>query len=285
MRYLSKISTSPRFKLLVAHHKRASDPSRGEEGNPQPIRNGFVGQTIVSQHGHAQLGRFLEKKIKLSIQINSLDFFNARIAQTPPFFDTDEILAYASRINVLDELPALKAGDDFGQDAGGGVGDIPTVASQLAKSLSEKNLGILATVDAVDNTLVNIAEKNPFYGEYTFYYWYWKNSLKFKKKDEWVGFCSYRELWGQHKNIKDKKSIKSLLKDKPEEWEKYEAIIGEPTFLERPKIMKLLKHGKIAMIRNFKEFIWKRHVTSASKNRFRYKCSWFPSKFRKFLTN
>ena len=156
MRYLSKISTSPRFKLLVAHHKRASDPSRGEEGNPQPIRNGFECQTIVSQHGHAQLGRFLEKKIKLSIQINSLDFFNARIAQTPPFFDTDEILAYASRINVLDELPALKAGDDFGQDAGGGVGDIPTVASQLAKSLSEKNLGILATVDAVDNTLVNI---------------------------------------------------------------------------------------------------------------------------------
>ena len=56
-----------------------------------------------------------------------------------------------------------------------------------------------------DNTLENIAEKNSFYGEYTFYYWYWKNRLKFKKKDEWVGFCSYRELWGQHKNIKNKK--------------------------------------------------------------------------------
>ena len=25
-----------------------------------------------------------------------------------------------------------------------------------------------------DNTLENISDKNPFYGEYTFYYWYWK---------------------------------------------------------------------------------------------------------------
>ncbi len=109
-----------------------------------------------------------------------------------------------------------------------------------------------------DNTLENIAEKNSFYGEYTFYYWYWKNRLKFKKKDEWVGFCSYRELWGQHKNIKNKKSVNSLLKNKPDEWEKYEAIIGEHTFLERPKIIKLLKDGKIAMLRNFKELFNKK---------------------------
>ena len=33
-----------------------------------------------------------------------------------------------------------------------------------------------------DNTLDNISEKNPYYGEYTFYYWYWKNQLKNKKK-------------------------------------------------------------------------------------------------------
>ena len=29
-----------------------------------------------------------------------------------------------------------------------------------------------------DNTGDNISSKNPFYGEYTFYYWIWKNFLK-----------------------------------------------------------------------------------------------------------
>jgi hypothetical protein len=104
-----------------------------------------------------------------------------------------------------------------------------------------------------DNTLINISEKNPYYGEYTFYYWYWKNMLKKKEKDEWVGFCSYRELWGEHKDIKDKKSIKSLLKYLPKEWENYDSIIGEPIDLKRPKISKILKKGKIALIRNYKE--------------------------------
>ena len=31
-----------------------------------------------------------------------------------------------------------------------------------------------------DNTGDNISYKNSYYGEYTFYYWYWKNILKFK---------------------------------------------------------------------------------------------------------
>ncbi len=104
-----------------------------------------------------------------------------------------------------------------------------------------------------DNTLDNISKKNPFYGEYTFYYWYWKNLLKKKSEDEWVGFCSYRELWGEHKNIKNKKSIKSLLKHLPSEWKNYDAVIGEPIDLAKPKLSKLLKHGKIAMLRNYKE--------------------------------
>ena len=33
-----------------------------------------------------------------------------------------------------------------------------------------------------DNTFINISNKNSYYGEYTFYYWYWKNLLKNKKK-------------------------------------------------------------------------------------------------------
>ena len=102
-----------------------------------------------------------------------------------------------------------------------------------------------------DNTMENISIKNPYYGEYTFYYWYWKNYLKYKQKNEWVGFCSYREL-GNDK-IKDRNSINYLLKSLPEEWKDYDAIIGEPTVLYRPKLVKFIKHGKLAMIRNYKE--------------------------------
>ncbi len=60
-----------------------------------------------------------------------------------------------------------------------------------------------------DNTGQNISKKNKYYGEYTFYFWYWKNLLKFKKQNEWVGFCSYREFW---QNI-DNKNKNDLLKD------------------------------------------------------------------------
>ena len=104
-----------------------------------------------------------------------------------------------------------------------------------------------------DNTLKNISDKNPYYGEYTFYYWYWKNLLHKKKHNEWIGFCSYRELWGEHKKIKNKTSINSLLKFLPPEWEEYDAIIGEPIVLKRPKLIKILKYGKFATLRNFKE--------------------------------
>ena len=76
---------------------------------------------------------------------------------------------------------------------------------------------------------------------------------KRKKNDDWVGFCSYRELWGKQKNIKNRNSIKSLLQSLPAEWDKYDAIIGEPITMNRPKWIKLLKHGKIAMLRNYQE--------------------------------
>ena len=44
-----------------------------------------------------------------------------------------------------------------------------------------------------DKTKINIANKNPFYGEYTFHYWIWKNYLE-KIDTEWVGFCQYRKF-------------------------------------------------------------------------------------------
>ena len=101
-----------------------------------------------------------------------------------------------------------------------------------------------------DNTLQNITKKNPFYGEYTFYYWYWKNLLKKKKKKDWVGFCSYREYWG-NKNKNKKKDLKNKILQKiSPEWKNFDVIIGEPIFINGFKLMKTLKYGKLALLRN-----------------------------------
>ena len=109
-----------------------------------------------------------------------------------------------------------------------------------------------------DNTLENISEKNSYYGEYTFYYWYWKNKLKNKPKDEWIGFCSYRELWGRKESDQISDNLKDLLLQKKyEEWNGYDAIIGKPIYLKRTNIMKVLKYGKIAILKNPKNLFLK----------------------------
>ena len=112
-----------------------------------------------------------------------------------------------------------------------------------------------------DNTLINISEKNSYYGEYTFYYWYWKNLLKLKKKDEWVGFCSYREYWG-NKNIVTSQKLEDLvLQEIDPEWKKYDTIIGEPISISGGKLIKSLKYGKLALMRNPKAIFSKKGRT------------------------
>jgi len=101
-----------------------------------------------------------------------------------------------------------------------------------------------------DNNGDNISHKNPFYGEYTFYYWYWKNLLKHKKENEWVGFCSYREYWGNNKNNNSQNLSDLVLKEYDPSWTTYDAIVGKPIFVGGTKIMKVLKYGKLALLRN-----------------------------------
>lgn len=103
-----------------------------------------------------------------------------------------------------------------------------------------------------DNTGDNIAIKNSYYGEYTFYYWYWKNLLKHKKANDWVGFCSYREYWGNNSKVNSAKLIDLVLQKIHPEWEEYETIIGEPISVgvNKLKLMKVIKYGKMAIVKN-----------------------------------
>ena len=102
-----------------------------------------------------------------------------------------------------------------------------------------------------DNTLINISAKNKYYAEYTFYYWFWKNVLPKIKDNHWIGFCSYRELWGNKKKIdKNTKFEEAVLKEIPKEWENFDTIVGEHIFMNDLKFSKLIKHGIWSLVRN-----------------------------------
>ena len=74
--------------------------------------------------------------------------------------------------------------------------------------------------------------------------------LNFETEKKWVGFCSYREYWGNKKN-KDGSDLKDLVLQKPaQEWDGFETIIGEPIFVGETKFLKMLKYGKMALVRN-----------------------------------
>ena len=61
-----------------------------------------------------------------------------------------------------------------------------------------------------DKTGINISKKNPYYGEYTFHYWLWKNN-NIEKKNDWIGFCQYRKFWLKMKSLM-LQSVKIILK-------------------------------------------------------------------------
>ena len=103
-----------------------------------------------------------------------------------------------------------------------------------------------------DNTGENISYKNEYYGEYTFHYWLWKNSLINIPDNKWIGFCAYRRFW-QKENIKlnNIEKIKDHLLDAAQPvWDEYEVILGDQINLENVKWIKVLKYGKLAFIRN-----------------------------------
>ena len=97
-----------------------------------------------------------------------------------------------------------------------------------------------------DKSKINISKKNANYGEYTYHYWIWKNYLD-ELDDGWIGFCQYRKFWSleEHKveNINFNSLGYQVLKEVPEEFDKYDSILGQPMYVNQWKIMKFIKNG------------------------------------------
>ncbi len=104
-----------------------------------------------------------------------------------------------------------------------------------------------------DNSKINISGKNPFYGEYTFHYWLWKNYLN-ELDDGWIGFCQYRKFWTNQittKNSVNYKDFKNHLKTQvSNEDEKFDSIIGNPININQFKLSKFLKKNIFKVIKN-----------------------------------
>ena len=117
-----------------------------------------------------------------------------------------------------------------------------------------------------DNTGTHISQKNKYYGEYTFHYWFWKNVLKEIDDNTWIGFAGYRYHWSNSnkfssdeisKQINQKNFSDHILKNIPNEWADSNVILGEEIFIDNWKFSKILKHGKKIFFKNSKFFFKK----------------------------
>ena len=105
-----------------------------------------------------------------------------------------------------------------------------------------------------DKTGENISKKNKFYGEYTFHYWLWKNYFDNLDEKKWIGFCQYRKFWSLEEIKSEELSLKKLentiLKNVPDEFDKYDVILGKPFYINQRRTMKFLKKGFKLIISN-----------------------------------
>ena len=78
------------------------------------------------------------------------------------------------------------------------------------------------------DTQDNIVNKEKYYAELTFHYWYWKNKLNIAE-EQWIGFCQRRRFWTKSKIIEneiEKNKIKNnLLLEIPNELSKFESFL------------------------------------------------------------
>jgi hypothetical protein len=117
-----------------------------------------------------------------------------------------------------------------------------------------------------DKSGKNISNKNKYYGEHTFYYWFWKNILPEMKDNTWVGFCGYRHHWSNSNQFKsdnitkivNKDNFNSfILKSAHDQWKNYDIILGENIYINKWKLSKIIKRGYKVLLRNPLAFLKK----------------------------
>ena len=92
----------------------------------------------------------------------------------------------------------------------------------------------------------NIYDREKFYSELTFHYWYWQNCLQNENKD-WIGFCQKRRFWIKSENDKDLITIENLndylITEIDNKLDIYESLICNPISVSGAKKIKIIKRG------------------------------------------
>ena len=103
------------------------------------------------------------------------------------------------------------------------------------------------------DTEENIINKEKYYAELTFHYWYWKNKIN-TSEDNWIGFCQRRRFWTKIKILENKieknEMKKNLLTEIPNELSKFESFLCESVKVNKIKKMKIIKKGFRSLLRN-----------------------------------
>ena len=103
------------------------------------------------------------------------------------------------------------------------------------------------------NSGINIFEKEVYYSELTFHYWFWKNKLDINR-DNWVGFCQRRRFWTKKKiNSQLINSLivkENLLKEIPIDYENFDSFLCEQEHVNKIKKIKMIKKGLKSLIKN-----------------------------------
>ena len=106
-----------------------------------------------------------------------------------------------------------------------------------------------------DKSFLNIFSKNPYYGEYTFHYWLWKNNKIEFNNQEWIGFCQYRKFWKKdHFESIEPSSFDELnslvLKSVSSNFNNFDSILGDNFYVNQLRLSKFIKHNFGTIISN-----------------------------------
>ena len=150
--YGKRLSVSQPFKMLVGHRQKSSDPSKGEAGNPTPLRQVFETQVVTTRLGNGVLANVKESETLLVLKVLSVDFGDAGVGNGAPFYLQDQIQILGKDYGFPeDRVASLLAGDHFGRGDGEGTGSIFDVAADLNSLINELNMGVKSSLEDANN--------------------------------------------------------------------------------------------------------------------------------------